>query len=102
MPRRTRTRQVERLFTAFDHARHPVILLHDNPDPDAIGSGLALQKLLQAQLQLFPPLVHGGVIARAENRALVAELCVELQQATDYPWSDAERVSIVVFSELGY
>ena len=95
MAPRTRTRQVERLLGAFANARRPVIVLHDNPDPDAIGSGLALAKLLQARLELCPPLVYGGVIARAENRALVAELHVELHKAVDFAWSDADAIALL-------
>ena len=95
MPPRTSTRQVERLLGAFARPRRPVILLHDNPDPDAIGSGLALAKLLEARLDLCPPLVYGGVIARAENRALVAELQVELLKAADFVWSDTDAVVLL-------
>jgi nanoRNase/pAp phosphatase (c-di-AMP/oligoRNAs hydrolase) len=92
---RTRTRQVERLLDAFQGARRPAILLHDNPDPDAIGSGLALSKLLQTRLQLCAPLVYGGVIARAENRALVEELHVDLETAATFPWAQADAIALL-------
>ncbi|HEV7216402.1 MAG TPA: DHH family phosphoesterase [Chloroflexota bacterium] len=95
MPPRSRTRQVDRVLGAFTSARRPVILLHDNPDPDAIGSGLALAKLLQARLDLCPPLVYGGVIARAENRALVEELDIELHKVADFAWSDADAIALL-------
>ncbi|MGI8915443.1 MAG: DHH family phosphoesterase [Chloroflexota bacterium] len=92
---RTRPRQVERLFESFKDARQPVILLHDNPDPDAIGSGLALAKLLQTRLQLCAPLVYGGVIARAENRALVEELRIDVRNVTDHDWEASDAIALL-------
>jgi nanoRNase/pAp phosphatase (c-di-AMP/oligoRNAs hydrolase) len=91
----SRTRQVERLLDAFKAARRPAILLHDNPDPDAIGSGLALAKLLQTRLQLCAPLVHGGVVSRAENRSLVEELHVDLYSAARFDWSAVDAVALL-------
>jgi nanoRNase/pAp phosphatase (c-di-AMP/oligoRNAs hydrolase) len=92
---RTRTRQVERLLEAFEASKRPLIMLHDNPDPDAIGSGLALAKLLQARLQLCAPLAHGGVIARAENRALVEELHVELLSVGTFDWAAYDAIALL-------
>jgi nanoRNase/pAp phosphatase (c-di-AMP/oligoRNAs hydrolase) len=48
-----------------------VILLHDDPDPDAVASGEALRYLLAEQLGIQGRLAYRGVIGRAENRALV-------------------------------
>lgn len=95
LPPRGRTRHVEKLLQAFQDAARPVIVLHDNPDPDAIGSALALAHLLDVRLQLQPVLVHGGAIARAENRALVDELKVELIPAAGFSWEGVDRVALV-------
>lgn len=92
---RTQTRQVERLLGAFKGTRHPVIVLHDNPDPDAIGSGLALAALLKTRLDLCAPLVYGGIIARAENRALVEELHIEMEAAARFTWSQADAIALL-------
>ena len=89
------TRQLERLLGAFRGRPRSVIVLHDHPDPDAIGAGLALAALLKDRLDEEPPLVHGGVIARAENRALVEELGVVLVRAADFDWSAAGPVALV-------
>lgn len=90
-----RARQVDRLLDVFRHTQHPAIVLHDNPDPDAIGSGLALAKLLHAHLHLCAPLIHGGVIARAENRALVEELQVDLVPAEGFDWTTVDSVTLL-------
>ncbi|NND97210.1 MAG: hypothetical protein HKN47_07770 [Pirellulaceae bacterium] len=45
--------------------------MHDNPDPDAIASGWAIEVLVQEKLQKPVRVVGGGAIVRAENRHMV-------------------------------
>jgi len=40
-------------------------------------------------------LVYGGVIARAENRALVEELHVDLETAATVPWAQADAIALL-------
>lgn len=61
---------------------------HDNPDPDALASGLALQTLLKQKTQLNPRIAIGGVLGRAENRALTLELELDI-----YPMDILEHQS---------
>lgn len=58
--------------TEYLAGRHNIlILMHNDPDPDAIASAYALEKLLHI---LAPAvnitLAHGGMIGRAENRTM--------------------------------
>jgi nanoRNase/pAp phosphatase (c-di-AMP/oligoRNAs hydrolase) len=55
-----------------------LILTHDNPDPDSLAAALGLRKLLEAS-GLEAQIALGGIIGRAENRAMVRELKIELQ-----------------------
>ncbi|MEM9659623.1 MAG: DHH family phosphoesterase [Planctomycetota bacterium] len=62
------------------HDRERVlIVMHDNPDPDALASAWALQTLLQAMLGRESRMVAGGAIVRAENRRMVDLLDVPVQ-----------------------
>jgi len=54
-----------------------LILTHDNPDPDSIAAALGLRKVLETQ-GLEAVLGLGGIIGRAENRAMVRELKLDL------------------------
>ncbi len=56
-----------------------LILMHDNPDPDAIASAWALQTLIEAKLDRPSRLVAGGAIVRAENRHMVDLLGAPIQ-----------------------
>ena len=56
-----------------------LIVMHDNPDPDAIASAWALQTLIEEKLQQPSRIIAGGAIVRAENRHLVDLLSVPVQ-----------------------
>jgi len=55
-----------------------LILPHDNPDPDSIASAWGLSYLLKKRMQISSTIAYGGLIGRAENRALVRVLKIPL------------------------
>jgi nanoRNase/pAp phosphatase (c-di-AMP/oligoRNAs hydrolase) len=71
------------LLAAVGDADRLLILPHNDPDPDAIASALALRHLLQETLSLESKIVYRGIIDRAENRALMRYLDQPLQPPTD-------------------
>ena len=73
------TGTLDRLFEVAARARGVLILPHNNPDPDAIASAVALQHLLAQNLDIESHVGYWGVIGRAENRALVRYLGRPLQ-----------------------
>ena len=54
-----------------------LILTHDTPDPDALASGKALSALLETAWKIPCALRYTGVVARAENRAMLEKLTPE-------------------------
>lgn len=57
-----------------------LVLMQNNPDPDAIASAAAIRELVRARLRKRVVIGYGGVFGRAENRAMVHELGIETQQ----------------------
>ncbi len=58
--------------------RGPVLILtHDNPDPDGLASGDALSLLLREAWNIPSRLVYSGLVARAENKAMLRLLTPE-------------------------
>lgn len=61
----------------LDHLRSligqgPVLILtHDSPDPDALASGKALASLLKRAWNIDSRLKYSGLVARAENQAML-------------------------------
>lgn len=56
-----------------------LIVMQDNPDPDSIAAAVALRKLANTLAQIQCSIVHGGTVGRAENRALVKYLALNLR-----------------------
>lgn len=68
--------RVRRLVAVAREHRQGLVLTHDNPDPDSIASAVGLAWLLEQVAGLPTRIAFGGVIGRAENRALVR--CLKL------------------------
>ncbi len=68
------------LLGAVEDVEEVLILTHDNPDPDAIASAAALSHLLEAEGGKETTLGFGGIVGRAENRALIGELGVQFRR----------------------
>jgi nanoRNase/pAp phosphatase (c-di-AMP/oligoRNAs hydrolase) len=66
--------RLELLFRAVAGADSVLILPHNDPDPDAIASALALRHLLKEKLDVEGHIAYKGIIGRAENEALVRYL----------------------------
>jgi nanoRNase/pAp phosphatase (c-di-AMP/oligoRNAs hydrolase) len=77
----------EQLQAAVSGAERILILLHDDPDPDALASGAALRYLLDEALGIEGQIAYRGVVGRAENRALVNYLDEPMENLPPHPIS---------------
>jgi nanoRNase/pAp phosphatase (c-di-AMP/oligoRNAs hydrolase) len=66
------------LQVARSHGR-AVILTHDNPDPDAVASACGLAHLLHKCAGVSATAAYGGIIGRAENKAMLKVLHLPIQ-----------------------
>lgn len=62
-----------------------LILTHDYPDPDSLASGKALATLLQEAWGISGRLVYSGLVARAENQAMLKRLTPEWEHSDELP-----------------
>lgn len=91
----SRTR-LRRLLKAFDGKTRALILLHDYPDPDAIASALALKQLVERRCPSCRlDIGFGGIVGRAENRAMVREMRVDLRSLSDLDLSEYQAFALV-------
>ncbi len=82
-----KVRELEQLLS--DVGRRTVLLLcHNNPDPDSIAGALGMQCLLKKTFGVRSVLGYGGVISRAENKAMVQRLRIDITRLTEL---DASR-----------
>ncbi|HEY2295362.1 MAG TPA: bifunctional oligoribonuclease/PAP phosphatase NrnA, partial [Thermoanaerobaculia bacterium] len=55
-----------------------LVLTHDNPDPDALASAQLLARVLRQALKQAVTVAYGGIVGRAENRAMRTFLSIDL------------------------
>jgi nanoRNase/pAp phosphatase (c-di-AMP/oligoRNAs hydrolase) len=55
-----------------------LIYMHDNPDPDALAAAMGLKRLVEHDVSVPATLALGGIVGRAENRAMVDVLKIPL------------------------
>jgi len=87
LPRRRRPAEGEgpfkqrlrRLLDVAQRHRSALVLTHDNPDPDAAASACGLAFLLHRAGGIHASAGYGGVIGRAENKALLKVLHLPIQ-----------------------
>jgi nanoRNase/pAp phosphatase (c-di-AMP/oligoRNAs hydrolase) len=86
--------RVERIRAHFDPAERVLIMMQDDPDPDAIASALALRALL-GRNKTLAPIATFGTITRAENRAMTRILEIEVEQIKPGDIGEFDRVAMV-------
>jgi nanoRNase/pAp phosphatase (c-di-AMP/oligoRNAs hydrolase) len=88
-------RRSTRFLNTVGRFQSAVIVMHDNPDPDAIASGWAIKQLIDQRLQIPSRLVAGGEIVRAENCHMVELLQPPLELITKLHCDEKTAVILV-------
>jgi nanoRNase/pAp phosphatase (c-di-AMP/oligoRNAs hydrolase) len=88
---RARVQQYQRYFADADRV---LILLHNDPDPDALASGLALRNLLR---RTKTTAIIGAVqgVTRPENLRMANMLDIQVEQVTPASFHEYERIATV-------
>lgn len=80
--RKTR-KKVAALVSLLKEAKSVLIVMQNNPDPDSIASALGLRKIANSQGETQCTIACGGTVGRAENRALVRYVGLNLRPLAD-------------------
>lgn len=83
------------LLQALEGPASLVIIPHDNPDPDALASAAALKHLAQCLLQKDVVIAQGGMVGRAENRAMLTYLNIDLKPVGELALDGGEQIALV-------
>ena len=87
--------RLDLLFEAVGDADTILILPHNDPDPDAIASAVALRHLLMEALNVESTIAYQGIVGRAENRALLRYLGQPLRPLTDADLAGEVPIALV-------
>lgn len=88
-------------LSAIAGAGPVLVLTHDNPDPDALASGKALATLLDMAWDISSRLVYSGLVARAENQAMLTRLTPEWEHRDTLPGLDQYTALALVDTQPG-
>jgi nanoRNase/pAp phosphatase (c-di-AMP/oligoRNAs hydrolase) len=92
---RTGQRRSDRFLAGLEDFERVVFVSHVHPDPDSLGSMLGLAHLVETRLDKPTLLTRDGLISRAENRAMVDVLNLELTPVDDVEWHPGDAVVMV-------
>jgi nanoRNase/pAp phosphatase (c-di-AMP/oligoRNAs hydrolase) len=94
LERATTRARVQRLRGHFAGAERVLIMMQDDPDPDAIGSALALRTLL-GRTKAAAPIATFGTITRPENRAMTRILEIDVEQVKPRALEEYDMLAMV-------
>ncbi len=86
--------RLARIRKVLDPAGRLLILMQDDPDPDAIASALALRVVL-GRRPAAAPIATFGRITRPENRAMTQILDIDVEQIRPAAVRDFDAVALV-------
>ena len=88
-------RRSDRFLEALEGASQVTFISHVHPDPDSIGSMLGLSHLVKRKLGIPTRITRDGLISRAENKAMVDLLQLDLLPVDDIEWEEGDAVVMV-------
>jgi len=93
--RSTATRRSDRFLAGLRDASCVSFVSHVHPDPDSLGSMMGLSHLVEATLGKPTRLIRDGLISRAENKAMVDLLDIDLVSLSKATWAEGEVLVMV-------
>ena len=87
--------KVDEVLGIFRRRGRILVLMQNNPDPDALASAAALRDLAYVRLKKRITIGYGGRCGRAENRAMMEELRIDAKRLTPSQLQNYKTVCLV-------
>lgn len=88
-------RRSDRFLASLADAERVILVSHVNLDPDSLGSMMGLAHLVETCLDKPTRMTRDGLINRAENRAMVELLNIDLVPIEEMDWGPDDAVVMV-------
>lgn len=88
-------RRSDRFLASLKNSGSVTFVTHVHADPDALASMMGLAFLVEEKLRVPTRLTRDGPISRAENRAMVELLGIDLMPVEEVEWAPGEAVVMV-------
>jgi nanoRNase/pAp phosphatase (c-di-AMP/oligoRNAs hydrolase) len=92
-------RRSDRFLQGLKEATTVTFVSHVHPDPDSLGSMMGLAYLVETRLGKRTRLTRDGIISRAENRAMVELLDIDLIPLETVNWESKGEAVVMVDSQ---
>jgi nanoRNase/pAp phosphatase (c-di-AMP/oligoRNAs hydrolase) len=86
---------LRRLIEVVRGCQRPLIHLQHNPDPDALGSAVALEYMLDRLLGVRSVMAYTGRVGRVENRAMLRHLNIKIKPSFKIDYAEFDLVIVV-------
>lgn len=86
--------KLAKLRSLCHRSRNLVIVIQDHPDPDAVAGAVALRQIVN-RFGITCSIAHGGMVGRAENRALIQYLGINLRQLRELSMDSFDLIALV-------
>jgi len=90
-----RDTRLMQLLSAVRGRKSALIQVHNNPDPDAIGSAVGIRALYQRFIGIESRIVFGGIVGRAENRTMLRLLRIGIVPAHKIDYGECDLLTLV-------
>jgi nanoRNase/pAp phosphatase (c-di-AMP/oligoRNAs hydrolase) len=87
--------EFERFSRLLKNKKEFLIVIHNNPDPDAIASSAALGYLTRQISDVKPSIAYGGTIGRIENRTMISRLHIRLKQIRRIKYNKYDLIALI-------
>ncbi len=87
--------RLEKLQDVIRGKRKVLIVTHNHPDPDALAAAFALKYLLQSKWKVGSIVAASGVVGRAENRAMIRHLKIDLRALSEININNFSVIALV-------
>jgi nanoRNase/pAp phosphatase (c-di-AMP/oligoRNAs hydrolase) len=87
--------RLEKLHELIRGKRKVLIVTHNHPDPDALAAAFALKYLLQTKWKVGSIIASSGIVGRAENRAMIRQLKIDLRPLSEINLKNFSRIALV-------
>jgi nanoRNase/pAp phosphatase (c-di-AMP/oligoRNAs hydrolase) len=87
--------RLARLWSVLDGAKTMLIVVQNNPDPDAIAAAAALREIANEVHGIACSVAHAGIVGRAENKALLDYLRLNTRELESLDLERFDRLGMV-------
>ncbi len=87
--------ELDKALAGLEGRKNLLIYMHDNPDPDAMAAAMGLKHLIESCTELTATLALGGIVGRAETRAMVEKLRIPLIPADVLNTDHFDTIAVV-------